>query len=101
MNQQQIDASASFQASLIFDAFTRAYPSGAPIDIESLQNRLLKICYVPATSDGLPRVSFFFSFLFLVLRPITVVMKQTRQVVCAVFIDVYGSTSQAGLTRKY
>jgi hypothetical protein len=32
------------------------------IDIESLQNRLLKVCYVPATSAGLPRVSFFFSF---------------------------------------
>jgi hypothetical protein len=35
------------------------------IDIESLQNRLLNVCYVPATSAGLPRVSFFFSFLFL------------------------------------
>jgi hypothetical protein len=34
------------------------------IDIESLQNRLLKVCYVPATSASLPRVSFFFSFLF-------------------------------------
>ncbi len=34
------------------------------IDIKSLQNRLLKVCYVPATSAGLPRVSFFFSFLF-------------------------------------
>ncbi len=32
------------------------------IDIESLQNRLLKVCYVPASSAGLPRVSFFFSF---------------------------------------
>ncbi len=32
------------------------------IDIESLRNRLLKICYVPATSAGLPRVTFFFSF---------------------------------------
>jgi hypothetical protein len=34
------------------------------IDIESLQNRLLKVCYVPPTSASLPRVSFFFSFLF-------------------------------------
>jgi len=34
------------------------------IDIESLQNRLLKVCYVPATSASLPRLSFFFSFLF-------------------------------------
>ena len=32
------------------------------IDIESLQNRLLKVCYEPATSASLPRVSFFFSF---------------------------------------
>ncbi len=74
-----------------------ALPEPTPIDIESLQNRLLKICYMPATSAGLPRVSFFFSFLFLVLRPLTVVMKQTRQAVRAVtqsiFLDVYGSTS--------
>ena len=39
-------------------------PLLAPIDIESLQNRLLEVCYVPATSTSLPRVSFFFSFLF-------------------------------------
>ncbi len=49
-----------------------------PIDIKSLQNRLLKVCYVPATSATLPTVSFFFSFLFLLLRPLTVLMKQTR-----------------------
>ncbi len=36
------------------------------IDIESLQNGLLKVCYVPTTSANLPRVSFFFSFLFFV-----------------------------------
>jgi hypothetical protein len=30
------------------------------IDIESLQNRLLKVCYVPATSDSLNRLLFFF-----------------------------------------
>ncbi len=64
------------------------------IDIKSLQNRLLKVCYVPATSAGLPRVSFFFSFLFLLLWPLTVVMKQTRQAVCvikqSIFLDVYG-----------
>ena len=28
------------------------------IDIESLQNRLLKVCYVAATSAGLSRVLF-------------------------------------------
>ncbi len=31
-------------------------------DIERLLNRLLKVCYVPATSAGLPRVSFFSYF---------------------------------------
>ncbi len=45
------------------------------IDIKSLQNRLLKVCYVPATSAGLPRMSFFFSFLFLLLQPVPVLMK--------------------------
>jgi len=63
------------------------------MDIESLQNRLLKVCYVPATSAGLPRVRFFFSFLFMLLRPLTVLMKQTRQAVRAIkqsiFLDVY------------
>ena len=29
------------------------------IDIESLQNRLLNICYVPATSASLNRLLFF------------------------------------------
>jgi hypothetical protein len=43
------------------------------IDIESLQNRLLKVCYVPATSTSLSRL------FFLVLQwPLTVLMKQTR-----------------------
>ncbi len=59
------------------------------IDIESLQNRLLKVCYVPATSANLPRVSFFFSFLFLLLRPLTVPMKQTRSLKQSIFLDVY------------
>ena len=39
---------------------------GGPMDIESLQNRLLKVSYVPATSASFPMVSFFFSFLFFV-----------------------------------
>jgi hypothetical protein len=60
------------------------------IDIKSLQNRLLKVCYVPATSAGLNRLLFF---LFL-LWPLTVLMKQTRQAVCAIkqsiYLDVYG-----------
>jgi hypothetical protein len=40
------------------------------------KNRLLKVCYVPATSASHPR-------LFL-LRPLTVLMKQTRQAVHAI-----------------
>ncbi len=63
------------------------------IDIESLQNRSSKVCYVPVTSAGLPIVRFFFSF-FLLLRPLIVLMKQTRQAACAIkssiFLDVYG-----------
>ncbi len=39
-------------------------------DIESLQNRLLKVCYVPTTSAGLPTISFFFSFLIFVAAAI-------------------------------
>ncbi len=63
------------------------------IDIESLQNRLLKVCYVPATSASLPRVSFIFSFLFLLLRPLTVLMKQTRWLKQFIFFDVYALSS--------
>ncbi len=35
----------------------------APIDIESLQNRLLKVCYVPATSASLNRLLFLLRLL--------------------------------------
>ena len=52
-------------------------------------NRLLKVCYVPATSASLPRVSFFFPFHFLLLRPWTVLMKQTRWLKQSIFLDVY------------
>ncbi len=52
-------------------------------------NRLPKVCYVPATSAVL--IAFFSSFL---LRPLTVLIKQTRQLVHAVkqsmYLDVYG-----------
>jgi hypothetical protein len=51
--------------------------SGLGIDIESLQNRLRKVFYVPATSAHLPRLLFL-------LRPLTVLMKKTRQTVHAV-----------------
>ena len=60
------------------------------IDIKRRKNRLLKFDYVPATSAAHNRLLFF---LFL-LRPFTVLMKQTRQAVRAVkqsiFLDVYG-----------
>ncbi len=44
--------------------------------ISNYKNRLLKVCYVPATRAGLPK-------LFL-LQPLTVLMKQTRQAVCTI-----------------
>jgi hypothetical protein len=49
------------------------------IDIERRKNRLLEFCYVPATCTAHNRLLFFF-----LLRPFTVLMKQTRQVVRAV-----------------
>jgi hypothetical protein len=55
------------------------------------QNRLLKVCCVPATSAGLPRVSFL--FFFFLQWPFTVLIRQTRQAVCvikqSIFLDVY------------
>ncbi len=47
------------------------------IDIKSLQNRLLKVCYVPAASASLNRLLFL-------LQLLTVLMKQTRQAVLAI-----------------
>jgi hypothetical protein len=76
----QVPAAAGFEPSILescVNSFTTV-PTVAglvPIDIGSLQNRLLKVCYVPATSASLPRLLFL-------LRPLTVLMKQTRQVVC-------------------
>jgi len=54
------------------------------IEIESLLKRLLKVCYVPATSANLKRLLFS---LFL-LRPLTVLMKQTRQVVYIIKMSI-------------
>jgi hypothetical protein len=34
------------------------------IDIESLQNRLLKVCHLPATSTRLPGLLFIYLFIF-------------------------------------
>ncbi len=47
------------------------------IDIKSLKNRLLKVCYVPTTGTSLPMLLFL-------LPPLTVLMKHARQAVHAV-----------------
>ncbi len=47
------------------------------IDIESLQNRLHNVGYVPTTSTGLPRLLLF-------AVAINSTNKQTRQVVCTI-----------------
>ncbi len=52
----------------------------AIIDIKSLQNIYLMVCYVPANSASLSMLLF----IFILLWPLTVQMKQTRQAVCAV-----------------
>ncbi len=44
---------------------------------------------MPATSAGLPRVSYFFSFLFLLQWPFTVLIKQTWQAVRTVKQSIY------------
>ena len=71
------------------DYYTEATWICEPHRYRKSLNRLLKVCYVPATSADL--IAFFFSFL---LRPLTVLMKQTRQPVHAVkqsiYLDVYG-----------
>jgi hypothetical protein len=62
-------------------------------------NRLLKACYVPATSAVLMP-----SFLLFLLRPLTALMKQTRQPVCDIrqpfYLDVYGTVSGCCKKRK-
>jgi hypothetical protein len=62
-------------------------------------NRLLKVCYVPATSAVL--IAFFSSFL---LQSLTVLMKQTRQPVRAVkqsiYLDVYDQEGSLTNTER-
>jgi hypothetical protein len=52
---------------------------------QKTKNRLLKFCYVPATSAVRNRLLFF---LFL-LWPFTVLMKQTRQAVCTIKQSIF------------
>jgi hypothetical protein len=47
------------------------------------KNRLLKVCYVPATSARLPRLLFLF-----LIQPLTVLMEQTRQAGCAIKLSI-------------
>jgi hypothetical protein len=59
------------------------------------QNRLLKVCYVPATSAHLPR------HLFLLLQPLTALIKQRRQYVLfssLYYLDFYELTPTATAT---
>jgi hypothetical protein len=58
-------------------------------------NRLLKVCFVPASSTVL--IAFFSSFL---LRPLTVLMKQTRQPVRAVNQSIYLDVHDAVLLTQ-
>ncbi len=57
---------------------------------QKMKNRLLKFCYVHATSAACNRLLFFLFLLWL----FTVLIKQTRQAVRAIkqsiFLDVYG-----------
>jgi hypothetical protein len=78
---------------VLFEVFPISILFAHAIDIESLQNRLLKFCYVPATSAGLPRVSFF--FFFLLQWPFTQLIKQTRQAVHAIKQSIYSKMSIA------
>ncbi len=55
------------------------------IDIESLQNRLLKVCYVPATSACLHRLLF----IIFLLRPLTALIKETRQTISAIKHSIF------------
>ncbi len=61
------------------------FHSAQAINIERRKNRLLKFCYVSATSAAHNRL-LFFSFL---LRLFTVLMKQTRQAVHAVKQSIF------------
>jgi hypothetical protein len=52
------------------------------IDIKR-KNRLLKVCYVPTTSTPFGPFSLF------LLQPLTVLMRQTRQAVCAINQSIF------------
>ncbi len=73
------------------DQGTKESAVTAPVaKISKVQNRLLKVCYEPATSASLPRVSFFFSFLFFVAAAIDST-NEANEVPLSnlLFLDVY------------
>jgi hypothetical protein len=49
---------------LTIDSAGAAFQGGNTIDIESLQNRLLKVCYVPATSASSSKAKLLLFFFF-------------------------------------
>ncbi len=61
-----------------------------PIDIERRKNRLLKFCYVPATSVAHNRLLFFF-FAAAVYSTIVANKAGLKQ---SIFLDVYDKTIQ-------
>ncbi len=65
------------QKSIVVVSFSSPSLLSSIIDIKR-KNRLLKVCYVPTTS-----ATFLAFFPFLLLWPFIVLMKQTRQAVCA------------------
>jgi len=72
LQRQRLTLATSGDATLL----ALATLGDASIEIESLQNRLIKVCYVPATSTRLPKL-----LSILLLRPITELIKQTRRAI--------------------
>ncbi len=60
------------------------------IDIESLQNRSLKVCYVPAISPAL--IGFW-------LQPLTVLIKQTSQAIVPLLSDPWLDESEKQMKK--
>ncbi len=71
------------------------------IDIESLQNRLLKVCYVRATSAGLPRVSFFSFFVAATINSTNEANKAGMYAIKQfLFLDVYDWNNHGPILQK-
>ncbi len=75
---------------LIFDLFVNA----EFIDIESLKNRLLKVCYVPTTSAGLKGKLLFFSFF------VAAAIDSTNEANKAPYSSLYSWMSMAKFYRQ-